>query len=215
MILLTFLFIFILIILILYIPIPWSGSNISWKLKDHIKNAYIKYSHKKLNKPLNKKVCKENLESLSKILNDNKITFWLSEGTALGARREGDFIDHDDDVDIGIWYKDYDKFKKIIPLIIKKGFTIDFSFNGKKTKLTSLSRKYEKIDIDFTNDLYCEACNTKRAKCKTCNKLLKYLENMSYINFLGNKYLCPDIDYLEYLYGPDWKTPRKEKFINI
>jgi len=214
----TIIFILI-IILILYIPIPWTAGPISWKLKDNIKNGYIKWRHKVLNKPLNKKVCKENLETLSKILNDNKIVFWLSEGTALGARRGGDFIEHDDDVDIGIWYKDFYKFKNLIPLINKKGFTIDFYFNGNSPqtggKLMGLSRKNEKIDIDFTSDLYCQACRTKRAKCKTCNELLKYLKNMSYINFLGNKYLCPDIDYLEYLYGPDWKTPRKEKFINI
>lgn len=42
--------------------------------------------------------------------------------------------------------------------------------------------------------------------------MLKYLKNMSYINFLGNKYLCPDIDYLDYLYGKDWNIPKKEKF---
>lgn len=213
--LLLFFTILILIILILYIPIPWTAGPISWKLKDHVKNGYIKWRHKVLNKPLNKKVCKENLETLSKILNDNKIVFWLSEGTALGARREGDFIDHDDDVDIGIWYKDFYKFKNLIPLINKRDFTIDYYFNSNRphtSKLMGLSRKNEKIDIDFTSDLYCQACVTKRANCKTCDKLLECLKNMSYIDFLGNKYLCPDTDYLEYMYGPDWKTPRKEKF---
>lgn len=31
-------------------------------------------------------------------------------------------------------------------------------------------------------------------------------------DFLGNKYLCPNVDYLEYLYGKDWNIPKKEKF---
>ena len=211
--LLTFVIIFLLIILILYISIPWTG-DLSFKLKDTLKGIYIKLNHKHLNKVLNKKICKENLESLSKILNDNKIAFWLSEGTALGARREGNFIDHDDDVDIGMWYKDFNRFRKIIPLLKQNKFKISLEIHN--NTFIRLERNNETIDIDFTGkDLYCEACNTKRAKCKTCNELLKYLKNMSYINFLGNKYLCPDIDYLEYLYGPDWKTPCKEKFINI
>lgn len=211
--LLIFLIILISIILVLYISIPWTG-DIPFKLNDSLKNVFIKQMHKIFNKPLNKKVCKENLEILSKILNDNKITFWLSEGTALGARREGDFIDHDDDVDIGMWYKDYNRFKKLIPLIKKNGFTIDGLLLN--NTFIGLSRKNEKIDVDFTGkNIKCMSCDTKRAKCKTCNELLKYLENMSYINFLGNKYLCPDIDYLEYLYGPDWKIPKKEKFKNL
>lgn len=54
----------------------------------------------------------------------------------------------------------------------------------------------------------------KNADCKSCNELLKYLKNMSYIDFLGNKYLCPSVDYLEYLYGKDWNIPKKEKFTN-
>ena len=37
---------------------------------------------------------------------------------------------------------------------------------------------------------------------------------MSYIDFLGNKYLCPSVYYLEYLYGKDWNISKKEKFIN-
>ena len=211
--LLIILVIFVLIILILYISIPWTG-DLSFKLKDTLKSVYIKLNHKHMNKPLNKKICKENLEALSKILNDNKITFWLSEGTALGARREGDFIEHDDDVDIGIWYTDFNKFKKIIPLLKQNKFKISLEIHN--NTFIRLECNNEIIDIDFTGKyLYCEACNTKRVKCKTCNELLKYLKNMSYINFLGHKYLCPDIDYLEYLYGPDWKTPRKEKFINM
>jgi hypothetical protein len=192
MIFIILLILFTFIILIINIPIPWSG-DINWKIVDWFKNYIIKKKHNYSIKKLNKKIMKENLEIISKILNDNGIKHWLSEGTALGARRNGDFISHDDDLDLGIWYSDYNKFKDIIlPLLKKKGFNLDFT--GKNIK--------------------CVSCTTKRANCKNCNELLKYLKNMSKIKFLGNEYLCPDTDYLEYLYGSDWKTPRKEKFIN-
>ena len=194
----------------MHINIPWTG-DLSWKLRDSLKNVYIKYKHKLLNKPLNKQICKENLELIAKILNELGITFWLSEGTALGARREGNFITHDDDVDIGIWIDDLSKFKKhVIHLLKENGFTIDKQFLN-NTFLT-ISRKGEKIDIDFTGkNIKCVACKTTNANCKLCNPMLPYLKNMSYINFLGNVYLCPDTDYLEYLYGKDWAIPQKKK----
>jgi hypothetical protein len=198
--------------IILNLEFAWTG-NIKFKLINSLKNGYIKKKHTILNVPLNKKTCKENLEILAKILNDNNITFWLSEGTALGAIRQGDFIDYDDDVDIGIWYKDYDKFKKLIPLIKKNDMTIDFSFSDNKNNpFLTISRKWEKIDIDFTGkNMGCNACKTSTAKCENCNLMLKYLNNMNYIDFLGNKYLCPDINYLEYLYGSDWDIPLNKK----
>lgn len=211
-----FLFYLILILLLFFliiinISIPWTG-DIDFKLVYTFKNDYIKYKHKILGVPLNKKVCKKNLETIKYILDDLNITFWLSEGTALGARREGDFILHDDDVDIGMWYSDYNKFKKdALPKLKKNKFTVD-SCSLNNTFLC-LSRNGEKIDIDFTQkNIKCIACKTKNAKCKSCNPLLPYLKNMSYINFLGKQYLCPDIDYLEYLYGKDWNIPKKEKF---
>ena len=212
--LIIYIFILIFILLILFCPIPWSG-DLSFCLKDSLKSVYVKSKHKYLNKPLNKKICKENLETISQILNNLNLTFWLSEGTALGARRDKDFISHDDDVDLGMWYKDMSKFKKYaIPLIKKNGFKIDLEAH--KNTFIRLSRNMETIDIDFTGkDIECVACQTKRANCKLCNTMLPYLKNMSYITFLGNKYLCPDVDYLEYLYGKEWNIPKKEKFENL
>lgn len=58
-----------------------------------------------------------------KVVNDicrrNKIPYWLSSGTLLGAIRHGGFIPWDDDIDIEILYKDRKKFiracKKELP----------------------------------------------------------------------------------------------------
>lgn len=51
---------------------------------------------------------------IDKICRDNKITYWLSSGTALGAIRHGGFIPWDDDVDIEMTMKDYKKFESIM-----------------------------------------------------------------------------------------------------
>ena len=204
--------ILVIILIVINIDIPWTG-DLSWKLSNLIKNCYIKFlKHSILKIPLNKKICKENLETIARILNNLGIVFWLSEGTALGARRDGTFIAHDDDVDIGIWVEDYTKFKKqALHLLKEEKFTLD----GCRFRcgFLAISRNGEKIDIDFTGKgIKCMACRTKNARCKLCDPMLPYLENMSYINFMGNVYLCPGIDYLEYLYGKTWNIPLKEKF---
>ena len=198
------------IIFIIFIELPWSGC-ISYSLKNGIKNRFIKLKHRILHVPLNIDICKENLELISDILTKYKLKFWLSEGTALGAIRDGNFILYDDDVDIGMWYTDFNKFKTVaLPELIKNGFTFDQIIMN--NTFLGLSRKGEKLDIDFTGeDIDCMSCKTKNANCKNCNILIDKLSNMKYITFLGKKYLCPDIDYLEYLYGPNWKIPLRTK----
>jgi hypothetical protein len=176
------------------------------------KNKFIKEKHRTFNVPLNFDICKENLEILANILNKNNLVFWLSEGTALGAIRDQNFIKYDDDVDIGMWYSDFNKFRKyVLPSIKENGFTCD-QIKMHNSYIT-ISRKGEKIDIDFTDyNIECAACLTRNAKCKNCNILIDNLYKMSYVMFLGKYYLCPGINYLEYLYGSNWQTPLKQKF---
>ena len=198
------------IVIVLIVELPWTG-NIPFALKNTIKNLLIKEKHKTFNVPLNLTICKENLEIFASILNQNNLIFWLSEGTALGAIRDNNFIIYDDDVDIGMWYGNFDRFRELVlPVLIKNGFTCDQVKMG--NSYVTISRKGEKIDIDFTGyDIECAACLTTNANCKTCNILIDTLKSMSYIMFLGKSYLCPGIEYLEYLYGPNWQTPLKTK----
>ena len=53
------------------------------------------------------------LETLSDLLTDNNIPFFLAYGSALGAVRDHGFIPWDDDVDIYIFGRDYEKFRQL------------------------------------------------------------------------------------------------------
>lgn len=59
------------------------------------------------------KVCLYILLAFDKVCRENDLTYFLDSGTALGAVRHGGFIPWDDDVDVGMPRKDYERFLQI------------------------------------------------------------------------------------------------------
>lgn len=54
------------------------------------------------------------LKYIDRICQENDIKYWLSSGTCLGAVRHGGFIPWDDDCDIELEKKDFQKLRKIL-----------------------------------------------------------------------------------------------------
>ena len=62
----------------------------------------------------------ELLRFIDNVCKKHEINYWLDGGTLLGAVRHGGFIPWDDDVDLTMLRKDYNKLLEVLPLEISK-----------------------------------------------------------------------------------------------
>lgn len=88
----------------------------------------------------------EALRKIKKILDKNNINYWLDEGSLLGAVREKKLIEWDHDIDLSIWYADFEKIRLLFDEINNTGVQACFLEGQKHINL--LGRGY-KIDINL------------------------------------------------------------------
>ncbi len=92
----------------------------------------------------------EVLLAIDAVCREYGITYFLDSGTALGAKRHGGFIPWDDDIDIGMPRKDYDKFLEVAPAALGDGFTVANPEND--DRLAGLFTKVWKNGTKFFTD---------------------------------------------------------------
>ena len=86
------------------------------------------------------------LEQLQKSFDSIDVDFWLVYGTLLGAVREGDFIGHDLDMDIGVWGSE--NHQAIERALTKNGFykLTEFILDG---EIVEETYSFKDITIDI------------------------------------------------------------------
>lgn len=148
---------------------------------------------------INKEKCYQIIKDVDECMRKHNIFYYMSEGTALGLYRDGDLVEWDDDVDFGIFEKDYEKFKNLfVPDIDKKGYMYNnFGLIGRQ----------HLVDFEFV---------AKDKKCiskwdRPCNELIPHLKKFRKIKWRGLELNVPEESYYVYLYGKDWRIPKKEK----
>lgn len=93
----------------------------------------------------------EILDEIVAICEKHNLKYYLIGGTLLGAVRHGGFIPWDDDLDIGMPRKDYEKFLSIASKELREQYMIDNKDTNKKYYLnfTKIRKKNTIFEQDF------------------------------------------------------------------
>lgn len=166
--------------------------------------GYIKYKTIPLYegiKPLDKQKAEENLHILMPVLERYGIRTQLAAGSLLGAIREHDFIQHDEDIDLNILEEEKDSFFCALHDLKELGFEIA---RYDRRGLLSIIRNGEYIDFYIFSPY--------RGGLRYCSGMVfpkKFVEDLVTMKFKGETFYVPreTKEYLIFEYGPNWKTP--------
>ncbi len=201
-------------------------------------NTYGKYKNYKKSK-IFLLHADEILVKVDGVFKELNIKYWLDFGTLLGAVRNNDFLQHDNDLDFGVYLNDYTPnlekifikhgFKKIKDFIIEEG-----RYGREET--------YEYFGVEIDIFYYTQKTNAKayyhdftplhgKSRDKTIleigglipRELTLSFEKIEYINFRGKEYPIPSPvkKHLADRYGDDFMIENrawslgKEKNQNI
>ncbi|TRX66235.1 phosphorylcholine transferase LicD [Carboxylicivirga sp. M1479] len=90
----------------------------------------------------------EMIRIVDEICREHDIKYWLTGGTLLGAIRHKGFIPWDDDADLAMSRKDYEKFLKIAPTKLPYGlFFQSAKTDSKRTKWVRIRDDYSTINL--------------------------------------------------------------------
>ena len=167
----------------------------------------------KLKYYINKDKCFKIMCEIDDICKKHNVKYYLSEGTALGIYRSGDLIDWDDDVDIAMEEAEYNKFlEKCVPELVNRGYYLLYEYiPAIKRQLLAFVKNGQIIDVENVK-------NGKKCISKVgglCEELLPHIQKLTVKKWRGREFPVPEESYYIYLYGKDWRIPRKTKDQNI
>lgn len=161
-------------------------------------------------KKIDKLKAKENLLLFKSIADRNGLVFSLSFGTFLGAMREHDFIEHDEDIDLFVLNEDKEIFLSMLFDLHENGFEV--IRYDRRDDLCSIMRNGEYIDILFFRNV-CE--NVRQAQSYFLPE--RFIVNLKEYEFQGAKFLGPrdGEQLLQYWYGENWNVPIQRDDFNM
>jgi len=166
---------------------------------------------------MNKELAKELLFDIDDIFKKYNITFWLDCGTLLGAVRNLDFIDWDNDLDIAVYksiFLDYELWNKVIQDFLERNIHVVTTWGD-----SVFSCKKYKNKEEMVIDIHTYKKVNKEYQCAMSNNLLSFPEeifdSLSSIDFKGRQFNTPNLSetYLALLYGDNWKEPHPDNTI--
>ena len=162
---------------------------------------------------MNKEIAIKNLVDIQKAFPKG----FLAYGSALGAHRDGDVIDHDLDTDFGIFVEDFDL--DAIGELVRQGFRILHIF-GMKCHGLELAMYREGVKTDlmifykdgdkYWNSLWENGCANGLSDEIRHEYKEDIFSNIEKIKIGENEFNYYGVKYIEAVYGEDWLVEVKE-----
>ena len=161
-------------------------------------------------KKIDKLKARKNLLLFKEISERNGLVFGLAFGTFLGAMREHDFIDHDEDIDLFVLNEYKDLFLSMLFELRDNGFeVIRYDRRG---DLCSIMRNGEYIDI-----LFFRKINGDVRLAQSYFLPGQFVEEIALYDFQGKKFngAKDGTDFLQFWYGENWNVPIQRDDFNL
>ncbi|XP_071160190.1 ribitol-5-phosphate transferase FKTN-like [Mytilus edulis] len=146
-----------------------------------------------------------------KVLDGLGIRFWISSGTTLGWFRQCDIIPYSQDVDLGIWIKDYKP--EMVQAFEKAGLPLRFLF-GKVEDSYQMAFLSGEVKLDIFFFYEDDSSMWNAATVTETGEKLRYVFprfKLCWTTLLEIKVRipCPTQPYIEANYGNQWQTQIK------
>jgi len=158
------------------------------------------------------------LKEVKEVLNRAGITFWPDWGTLLGFYREGDFIEFDPDIDLGVKREEQDKIREVIGELENIGKVIT-RVDIAETHYLAGYKIYRDdfwIDIAFYWNCNGEWITPISEWPKVMVFKEEFFNNLIDMEIKGVRFKVPEKteEYLIAHYGKDWRIPDENQTLH-
>ena len=179
---------------------------------------YLKYIGKGI--PFKQITALDNLLLFTRFLNENRIPYFLSGGTLLGAVRQSSFAGRPGDIDLGILEDDEIKLLSLLPLLEELNFALDPAYTHFTDKIVFTKWRTPHVDVMVYRPLNRVSETSSMSYCHVNASAKKFICSIDFTelrtaSIFDYKFPVPKNaeEFIANQYGESWRVPDAPQFV--